>query len=159
LIGDIADQSNVLTLNGAIEAARERSNETGFAVVAREMQKLAEYSSRSTEEIQQLITTIQTETDSTVVGIQDSTKWVEKELEMIRETAQSAKEISMATQQQRSASVQTVQAMQSINAVTKQFDATTQQTLASAEELERLSQELQKAIGGFKLSDGGATPN
>ncbi|MBF0484645.1 MAG: methyl-accepting chemotaxis protein, partial [Candidatus Omnitrophica bacterium] len=151
LIDDIAEQTNLLALNAAIEAARAGKAGRGFAVVAEEVRKLAERSSNSTEEIRQLIIEIKAETNSTIMGIEDSVKWVAKGVEMIRETASSAKEISIATQQQRTASDQTVQAMQNINLVTRQFAVSTKQAAASASSLNALAQELKTAVEGFKL--------
>lgn len=154
IIDNLSEQTNLLALNAAIEAARAGEAGKGFAVVASEIRKLAERSVESTEEIRQMINEIQAETNSTVIGIEEATHLVAKGVETVGDVTQAAKEISLATQQQKSASEQIVQAMNNIDVVTKQFAASTKQTVTSITELDKLSQELKGTLSLFKFKKG-----
>ena len=152
LIDDLSARTNLLALNAAIEAARAGEAGHGFAVVATEVGKLATRSAESTRDIRSLINEIQTEMNSTIMGVEDTTKWTDNGLRMIGDTAQVIKEITVATQQQRSAAQQVVEAMSDIDQVTATFASTTKQTATSAGDLTTLSQRLEEAVSRFKIN-------
>ena len=153
LISDIAEKTNLLALNAAIEAARAGDAGLGFSVVAQEVRKLAERSSTSSSEIRQLTTDIQNDINSSIVGIEDSTKCAAKGLEMVKEASQSAIEISTATRQQRTASDQVLRAVEEIADSTKQFTAATKQTKHSAAQLIELVKDLTESLSEFKTEE------
>ncbi len=153
LIDDMSERINLLALNASIEAARAGEAGRGFAVVASEVGKLAERSAESTSEIRQLISEIQSEMNATIMGVEETTKWTDKGLEMVGDTAQVIKQISIATQQQKSAAEQVVVAMSDMDKVTLSFAASTKQTAVSAVNLSELSTQLKSDISGFKLNN------
>jgi len=153
LIDNISEQTDVLAINAAIEAARAGEAGRGFVVVAREIKKLAEGSAKSTDDIHQLLSRIRIEVKEMVEWTKASSDQLVQGLGLLQETTRSAKEISMSTQQQKTASSQVVEAIRNIDITTRDFVKSTAQMTASAGELDRLSEECLRASARFKLKD------
>lgn len=167
IINTIAAQTKILALNAAIEAARAGEAGKGFSVVAIEIRKLAESVVESTSEIGQIMTEIQSAANELVIATEHELKQVQSGvdlahstgdsldqiLEMIEQTTVAAKEISAATQQQRSATDQVVKAMREVAAVAQQTAAGGRQVAGSAEQLSAIAKESSQVGSAFKLVD------
>ena len=165
LINDIADQTNILSLNAAIQASMAGDAGRGFAVVADEVQRLAERSSAATKQIAALVKTIQTDTNEAVISMEHTTAEVVEgarraqdagvALEEIEGVSTSLAEliqnISNAARLQSSTAGQVSQTMQVIQEITSKTAESTDTTAESIGKLAGLANEMRESVEGFKL--------
>jgi twitching motility protein PilJ len=167
LIEDIADQTNILALNAAMQAAMAGESGRGFAVVADEVQRLAERSANATKQIDALVKTIQADTNEAVSSMEASTTGVvngarlaEDAGEALQRIEQVSQEIAGATQtiatqlQAQSQQADSINgSMDVIQKITSQTTEGTEQTTQSIETLAQMSEQLRQTVARFKLPD------
>jgi len=166
LISDITEQTNILALNAAIQAASAGEAGRGFTVVAEEVQRLAERSSEATKQISGIVKTIQMDTNSAVVAMERSTEGVVDGAKLSDAAGKALSEIgsvttslaalidsiSKATETQTNSATTVTRNMQLIQNITSQTTEGTKLTAESVGQLSALAEELRQSVAGFKLS-------
>ena len=165
VIQDIADQTNLLALNAAIEAARAGEQGRGFAVVADEVRKLAEKTAKSTSEIGGMIKAIQEETDKAVLSMGEGTKKVENGVRLATQAGVAlnnivssvnglqtmVQQIASATEEMSTVSEQISSDIEEIATVSRETSSASTQIAQEAVNLSKMSADLQNDVSRFKI--------
>ena len=165
LISDISEQTNILALNAAIQAASAGEAGRGFAVVADEVQRLAERASSATKRIEALVETIQTDTNEAVSSMEQTTSEVVSGARLAEDAGTALGEIesvstsladliqgiSNAARQQSDAASNITQTMDTIQSITAQTSQGANQTAESIGNLAQLAADLRRSVADFKL--------
>jgi len=167
LIDDIADQTNILALNAAIQAAMAGEAGRGFAVVADEVQRLAERSQAATKQIESLVKTIQADTHEAVISMEQTTAEVVQGANLAQNAGVALKEIEQVSQslakliqdiystarQQASSATHISSTMRVIQDITSQTSTGTATTAQSIGSLAEMAAEMRRSVSGFKLPE------
>ncbi|MCB1645336.1 MAG: type IV pili methyl-accepting chemotaxis transducer N-terminal domain-containing protein [Pseudomonadales bacterium] len=167
LINDIADQTNILSLNAAIQASMAGDAGKGFAVVADEVQRLAERSGAAAKQISALVKTIQSDTNEAVTSMEQTTAEVVQgtklaqdagvslgEIESVSKSlAEIIENISDAARQQAASAGKISNTMKSIQEITSQTTEGTKSTATAVGNLADMTNELRSSVTGFKLPE------
>jgi len=164
-VNDLAEQSNLLAVNAAIEAAKAGEQGKGFVVVAQEVKSLAEQSKQATSQVRTILNEIQKATTAAVLATEQGSKAVEigvkqsseagdsiRQLsDTITEAAQAATQIAASSQQQLVGTDQVAMAMENIRQASSQNMTGTKQTEAAAHSLHNLGQKMKQLVDQFKI--------
>jgi len=162
VVNNVADQTNILAFNAAIEASRAGEQGKGFGVVASEIKSLAEQSKKATVQVRQILSEIQRATNSAVIATEHGAKTVDEALrsvnqadesirslsDVIADAARSATQISASANQQSIGMAQIQRAMHDINDTTSQNLASTRQTEQAARDLDTIGTRLAELLRG-----------